>query len=75
MKVVVTFKTPDALAQAVRDIVDQQHHEDSQTWDEYEAEEREHELMKKFERWVAWGEVITIEFDLEAGTATVKERG
>jgi hypothetical protein len=73
MKISITFKTPDALDYAVKEIVDQQHEEDDAPWDEYESEEREEALKEKFKKWVEYGELITVDFDLEAGTATVKE--
>lgn len=66
MKISVTFKTPGAVSNAV---VGSMNVEDL---DEHEAEDQEHELMKKFEKWVKYGELITVDFDLDAGTATVR---
>lgn len=56
MKFTVTFKTPDATHYAMENIPEDQQ-------DEAEA------LLKKF---VKYDEYVNIEFDTEAGTATVK---
>lgn len=42
---------------------------------EYLIESR-HEKLKEFvSQWLEWGEYIYIEFDTEAGTATLKKAG
>ncbi len=57
MKVRMSFKTPDAVDRALEDL---------------EAEDRDgaREVLSKF---VQYGEYITIEVDLETGTAEVSE--
>lgn len=59
MKVSVTFKTPDA----VNDVIE----EYAGIW----TDEEEERLKKLVERFVKYGEYITVEFDGEEGTATV----
>jgi len=56
MKVRLTFKTPDV----VDDAIEQDGLED------YEVE-----IHKACDKWVRYGEYLTVEVDTEAGTATV----
>ena len=55
MKIKVMFKTPDVLEYALDDLSDD---------DTYDVKQQ----LKKF---IQYGECVTIEFDTEAGTATV----
>lgn len=64
MKFTVTFKTPDAAYYEVKSIVENEPDEDKQL----ELKESLHDFLEKF---IKYGEVITIQFDTEAGTATV----
>ena len=79
MKVSITFKTPDAVSQAVDGLVEDKRAKlvDEGKWDENEAEYLAEclgeEFSKKFEKWIRYGEYVTIDFDTEAGTATVQE--
>jgi hypothetical protein len=67
MKVSVTFKTPDAVADALdREL-------NIKGLNDYEAEELLEQYQEKFEKWVKYGEYVTIDFDLDAGTASVQE--
>ena len=68
MKFQVTFKCPDAVEDAIKQ--------------ELKHEEFESELAKRYavedfmeltRKWVEWGEYITVEFDLDAGTCVVAE--
>lgn len=59
MQFVVTFKTPDAVNDAV--------------WDEDMSSEEQEEAVAFCEKYVKYGEMINIEFDTESGTATVLE--
>lgn len=70
MKISITFKTPDAIRCALQDHTAYEFEEE----DEYEREERLDVLMEKFKRWVDYGEAIVIDFDLDAGTATVRDK-
>ena len=59
MKFVLFFKTPDVLHYAL---------------DDTNMSEDEREKCKEFaEKWVDYGECASIEFDTEAGTATVQK--
>jgi len=72
MKFKVTFKSPDAVYQsaidaagsATQNIVDDE--ERHQAYDDVR-----HELEEFADKWVRYGEYITIEFDTDANTATV----
>lgn len=66
MKLSITFKTPDAVANAVNDAYEFS--------DDDDYEDKVYEVSEKLKKWVSYGELVTIEFDLEAGTAEVKER-
>jgi hypothetical protein len=66
VKVSITFKTPNAVADAIDQEIDH-------ALDDYEAEELVEQWNEKFKKWVRYGELITVDFDLDAGTATVKE--
>jgi hypothetical protein len=59
MKVKLTFKMPDAVEQALEDI----------------AEDDREEVRQACEKWVRYGEYITVEVDTEAGTCTVIPAG
>lgn len=82
MKFTVTFKTPDVLDQVESENMQPcaEHLAKDEWGDEdcnscVEAEEREQDkrdLMKACaEKFVKWGEYVTIEFDTDANTATV----
>ena len=77
MKLTISFKTPDAGDYAIREAA-QSAVDGPDDLDEEEREwsiqEQAEALSKALERWIGYGEEITIEFDLEAGTATVLER-
>lgn len=57
MKVTVHMKTPDAVHYAVCDT--------------FEDHDLRAEAEEKLERWIEYGECVSIEFDLEKMTATV----
>ncbi len=59
----VTFKTPDAVEYAIKDIISD--------IDSDEGEEQFAEAKEATEKWVKYGELVTVEFNTEAGTATV----
>ena len=78
MKINVLFKTPGALDQAVEDYVEELlvSMMKKRSLDPDDAEELRVEAVEKIhglKKWVRRGEYVTIEFDLTAGTATVKE--
>jgi hypothetical protein len=75
MKFTVTFKTPDALDYAIEDAANN----DSGIEAIADDEEREDakfalkmELKMFAEKWVRYGEYINVEFDTDAGTASVR---
>jgi hypothetical protein len=78
MKIRVTFKDPDGpsdcIEEAVKASVQEMGLADQ---DEAEAvyETRLEKVREKVRRWLECMEYITVEFDLEADTATVVKRG
>jgi hypothetical protein len=78
MKFRVTFKTPDALEYAAQEVsvveARQQAEHDGATF--YDAQGEAYDAAIEFgKKWVKYGEYVTIEFDTEAGTATVVPTG
>jgi hypothetical protein len=65
MRITVAFKTPDVMDYAVTDAVS--------GLPEEEADALRTKITFALGKFIAWGEVITVDFDLEAGTATVRE--
>ena len=72
MKFKVTFKTPDAVTDAVKEAAEQ---EVSEIVDAEERSIQQSELAEQLSdfasTWVKYEEYITVEFDTEKGTATV----
>ena len=60
MKFTVTFKTPDVTSDALAEYS----LADGDEW-------TQDEMMQVMEKWIKWGENITIEFDTVTGTAEV----
>jgi hypothetical protein len=58
LKVRVLFKTPDAVSTALEDL-------------RGISETDRDRAIKKISRFVRYGEIVTIEFDTDAGTAKV----
>lgn len=69
MIITLTFKTPGVIEQALDQLPIEEEDEDNP----YFREEAEEGLQEKLGKWLKWGELVTIEFDLDAGTATVRE--
>jgi hypothetical protein len=78
MKVSITFKTPDAVQNALKGMRSDLNEEakekypdrlDEERWEW--VEEKLSEYEEKLNKMIRYGELITIEFDLEKGTATV----
>lgn len=66
MKLLFTFKTPDVLDCALDDAFDGINDED-ETLDGMTREE----VKKVLERWIKYGEYVSIRVDLKDGTAEV----
>lgn len=74
MKFQVTFKTPDAVADAIRAATQRAFEDSTETEPDaaYEAHERlKAELQEVTQKFVRYDECITIEFDSEKMTAKV----
>lgn len=78
MKFTVTFKTPGAVEFVIQNVIDCDEHleniEDEEEWSDAEFAFKA-ELKEFTEKWVRYGEYIDVEFDTDAGTATVLENG
>ena len=72
MKIVMTFKNPDAVFEAIRDAV-RKNLPDGLTETEKESleESRIEDADKALETWIKYSEYVTVEFDLEANAARV----
>ena len=72
MKIVMTFKNPDAVFEAIRDAV-RKNLPDGLTESEKESleESRIEDADKALETWIKYSEYVTVEFDLEANAARV----
>jgi hypothetical protein len=70
----VTFKTPDAVADAVRDCVAREVSELGLNDDEAEdiTDSRSDRIEAQLKKWVRYGEYVTVAFNTETGTATVE---
>ncbi len=73
MKIVVSFKTPDALEYAIKEHLEAEQVADDDGMPDPENghDDMFDELKEKLSEWVEYGECVSIEFDTEAGTATV----
>lgn len=74
MKFMITFKDPDTVADAVNEAAKEALESvDGIDDDEREVlvEKRAEKLREAIEPWIEYGEYVRIEFDTEAGTATV----
>ena len=69
MKIKITFKDPDGVYESIRDYVKTV---TAEIVDLGELEQEMHSnAEEKLNRWIKWGEYLTVEFDTDAGTATV----
>lgn len=69
MKFIVTFKTPDAVRTTIENVLPPAIQGDNEEEELYIY--KVEKLVEFTAKWVKYGECITIEFDTEAGTATV----
>jgi CRISPR/Cas system-associated protein Csm6 len=76
MKVVVSLKDPDGFADSVNETVKREVSKLGLDHDEAAAveEKRLDKAWKALGKFVQYGEYVTIEFDTDAGTATVVPR-
>jgi len=74
MKISVTFKDPDvvsdAIERAIENTIEPQEGLDNEAVAAI-VESKKTDLEEALEKWISYGEYITIEFDTEAKTATV----
>lgn len=68
MKIQIHFKTPDALYYAIEG-------ETQYVEDEEEKEEIKSEILSVCEKFIKYGECVTIEIDTKTGTAEVLKAG
>jgi hypothetical protein len=72
MKFTVTFKDPQALDAAWEEEVSSMQEVPEDAAEPWMADQWEQEFREFLSQWVRYGEYVTIEFDTETGTATVK---
>lgn len=74
MKIKITFKDPDAVYDAIKAAV-LDNIPSGLTEEEVEliSDNRIHDTASRLGRWLTFNELITIEFDLDKGTAVVSE--
>ena len=74
MKIRVTFKTPDAVDEAIDDRVARSMTRpegvDQEEWNMI-LDARKEALRDRASEWFRWGEYCTVEWDTEANTCTV----
>ena len=79
MKFNISFKTPDAVEHAINEEMDEwANNEREKDMNEEEViqdmiDDKIEEFTKFMDQWIQYGENITIEFDTEANTATVRK--
>lgn len=74
MKIQVTLKDPDTMDDAVDDALKRMPRPEGVEPDEWDAMRETRAASIKSEitkRWMAYGEYLTVEFDMERKTATV----
>ncbi len=76
-KLKITMKDPDAGYDDVKEYVRESLALSGLSENEREAVEeiRKEEVRDKLSKWLKYGEYLTVEFDLDAGTATVIPQG
>ena len=74
MKIQITLKDPDGVYESIKDAAESSTGDiEGLENDELDAlaETRRETIEEQCNRWVKWGEYVTIEIDTEANTATV----
>ena len=71
MKLTIGFKTSDAIEYALEEYRDYSGESDD---GEGLTEEQKEEAKEKLEKWIRYGESVSIEFDLDKMTAKVDKR-
>lgn len=72
MTIRIRFKTPDVMEHPIEDLVQQSMRVDASHFDqEQDADELRKSIRKKLERWIEYGEYVTLEFDLTTMMAKV----
>lgn len=71
MKLSIGFKTPDAIEYALDEYRDYSGESDDGVG---LTEEQKEEAKEKLERWIRYGESVTVEFDLDKMTAKIVQR-
>lgn len=77
MKIKVTIKDPDVLGEAIEEAVEREVKAMNLPDDEAELiiEARMDKVSKAMNKWWEYSEYLTVEFDMDAMTANVVQRG
>ena len=71
MKLRITMKSPDAVAQAIQDYVQSLDPNEELDRDAWEINCQISDVERQLKKWVKYNEYITVEIDLENNTAQV----
>lgn len=74
MKIVITLKDPDTMPDAVVDAfkaLPAPEGVSAEEWDSIKEDRAEDVRGHIADKWMEWGEYLRVEFDTDAGTATV----
>lgn len=74
MKIIMHLKDPDGVYESIREEAESQVSQMTglrQNEKESIIENRHEEISERLQKWIQYGEYITIEFDTEENTATV----
>lgn len=74
MKIIILFKDPDGVHEGMREACGESLPEGlSESEEETLIEFRMEKAKDKLRKWIEYSEYLEVEFDLEAGTAKIKE--
>lgn len=71
MKIQILFKTPDAVDRAISESISLHTEYHRKETRHYYDSELYAKAKKALEKWIKYGENVTIEIDIDTGTATV----
>lgn len=78
MKFTITFKDPDGVDECLTDAINADIDRDTEGLSDMEKQAifdiRYEAMKKKLAKFIRYGEYLVVDFDLDAGTATVKEQ-
>jgi len=73
MKIQITMKDPDGVYDAIMEASCRGLEDFDEDQKDRVVELRQEKIGEQLKNWIRFGELVTIEFDLDAGTARVAE--